>query len=370
MSRIEFLRPSGAATWSVCKGYVAMCAAYPSNDDEGDNDVREDGTAFHWLIAELAHGRHPQLDSLSPNNRLIDEEMYDHADAYIDSLEDPSQWTIERTMSCACIYPGMQGTPDAWQFRDGAILRVRDAKYGFRFVEVVGNLQLVIYAWAILTEYGLTTKPDFPVELSIFQPRYYGPGGTLRTWLTTVGELWPIVEKLRADAAAAMGPNAECTPNPGCGDCAGRHACVALQRSSMIALEHSYGSVPHELDPSALSCELTRLKEAEKRIEARITGLEGQAEGILRNGGTIPGYSMQPYYGRERWQEGAAARVLALAKFFKVDIAKPATPVTPAQARKLKLPEAVVAMFSVKPFAGHKLRKDDPLAATKRFNKR
>ena len=367
MGRIEYLRPSGAATWTVCTGYPAMIAGYASNNDEGDNDVREDGTAFHWLIAEMAAGRTPALESFSPNGRLLTEEMFDHADEYIDSLGNVSEWRIEQKVSCASIYPGMEGTPDASRLTS-QLLQVRDAKYGFRFVEVFGNLQLTIYAWSLLHEAGIS-DPKFPVELSIFQPRYFGPGGTMRTWRTTAGELYPYIEMLREAAAKAMGPTPMCVPNPGCGDCAARHECAALQRSSYTALELAYAAVPFELSPAAVGSELALLQEARKRIEARITGLETQAEGLLLQGGSVPGYSMRAVYGRERWQDGAAEKILALAPMFGVDVAKPATPVSPAQARKLKLPDHVVAMFSVKPFAGHKLKKDDPLEATKRFNK-
>ena len=153
MTRAAYLRPSAAATWVVCHGYAAMRAAYPEAPDEADNDVREDGIACHWLAAELFHKRYPALDSISPNGRVLTEEMFDAADLYLDVL---NSWpgvgvTVEQQINCSAIYEGMVGTPDACAYNPTLrTLYVGDLKFGFRFVEVWENWQLIVYAWSLI----------------------------------------------------------------------------------------------------------------------------------------------------------------------------------------------------------------------------
>ena len=53
MERQAYLRPSSAAIWSKCHGYAALNAALGTEYvEETDNEIREDGTACHWLAAE------------------------------------------------------------------------------------------------------------------------------------------------------------------------------------------------------------------------------------------------------------------------------------------------------------------------------
>lgn len=368
--RVENLRPSAAAIWRVCQGYVAMIAAYPESDDpEADNDVREDGTACHWLAEEMWHGREHAVGTLSPNNRVITDEMHDAVEMYHHALRAPQrqwdmEWHIEAPVNCKWFAPGMKGTADAWGYKPGW-LRVVDLKYGFAFVEVWENPQLIIYAWSIAQDLQL---PDTDmVEFTIVQPRSYHRDGQVRTWHCKVGDLLPYAEGLRSAARNALSPASKCVPNPGCTNCAARHACVALQQSSMVALEQAYASVPFEMEPAAVASELTRLKEGAKRMEARITGLEGQAEAMLRDGAVIPGWELSASMGRTRWIDGAQERILALGDYYGVDVAAPRTPLSPTKAKTL-LPEKVIAMYTHRPSTGVKLVKQDKYAAAKAFS--
>lgn len=345
-----------------------MRAAFPAAPEEADTEVCEDGTACHWLASEVWEGRTRQEGTLAPNNRVLTDEMFDAVDLYHEVLRAP-EWSAgetycEKQQDCSIIYPGMQGTPDAFTVIPGR-LRVVDLKFGFRFVEVWGNLQLIIYAVSIAQklQLPLTTK----VELVIVQPRSYHRDGFVRTWNTTLGDLHrDYLPVLREAAARAMQPNPLCTPNPGCVDCAGRHACVALQNAALSALETSYGSVPLELTAEALGDELRRLEYAAKKLESRITGLRTQAESTLRNGGIVPHYELATTYAREGWREGGAEKIIALGQLLGKQTHKPLTAITPAQARK-HLPSDMVAMYAHKPSTGVRLKQVDPNAAKKKF---
>lgn len=372
-SPVEFLRPSSAATWVACSGYVSMRAQYPTAPEEADSEVCEDGTACHWLAAEVHARRNPPLNSLSPNQRVLDEDMFDAVDSYLTVV---NSWpnvvpVLEQQIPCDVIYPGMRGTPDAWAYDPTTrTLYIADLKYGFRFVEVWENWQLIVYAAALIALLQIDGLGDqaLTVKFHIVQPRCNHRDGPVRTWTVKGSDLRPYINELQHAAAAATReyPAPICTPNPGCTDCPARHACMALQNAALSALEVSYAGIPLELSPVAVGDELRRLKEALKRLEARVTGLEGQAEALLRSGHSVPWWSLEATYARERWRDGMESQVMTLGKYYHAELAKPPTPISPAQARKL-LPPDIVAVYAHRPSTGVRLTKQDPYQAKKKF---
>src|SRR5690606_34097666 len=179
------------------------------------------------------------------------------------------------------IAEGFGGTPDAWAYNpDKRRLHIADLKFGFRFVEVWENWQLICYACGLLDMLQLDDTQT-TVEFTIVQPRSYRRDGPGRKWCVLASDLRAHINILQHAAAAAT----RYIPNPGCGDCPGRHVCVALQQSALVALERAYEGDPFELPPPALGDELRRLKDAAKKIDARISGLETQAEHAERKSG-------------------------------------------------------------------------------------
>lgn len=110
------------------------------------------------------------------------------------------------------------------------------------------------------------------------------------------------------------------------------------------------------------------LGNAMKVLEGRKTGLEAQAESMLRNNKPVPGWVLRASFARETWKPGGDIAVMTLAeKFYKVVGSKPIKAITPAQMRKV-LPADIVAMFAHKPSTGVRMVKHDPLEAEKAFN--
>ena len=364
---MNFLRPSSAATWIVCHGQPAMCEHFPNGTDEADDDVREDGIACHWLAAQVYAGNYPQPNSISPNGRVLTDEMFDAVDVYLDVLR---AWRgkahVEMPIKANAIYPNMAGTPDAFYLDHKTnTLHIADLKYGFRFVEVWFNWQLICYIAMVIEWFGLNDLM-LTIVATIVQPRSYHREGPVRTWRIAAHSLRPYINDLTHAAAKAMQPEPSCTPNPGCTDCAARHACVALQNSALTAVETSYAGVPLELSPQAVGDELRRLKDAAKKLDARITGLQTQAEALLRAGMVIPHWTLAPTYACERWRDGMESQVVRLGQHYNVELAKPIRPISPTQARKL-LPADIVATYSHKPSTGMKLTKQDPYEVKKKF---
>lgn len=344
-----------------------MRAMFPDAPEEADSEVTEDGTACHWLASEVWDGRFHAEGSLAPNGRVLTEEMYLAVDDYHGVLRSwPGVAAVcEQYIQIPRILQGFGGTPDAWAYNpDTKTLYVSDLKFGFRFVEVWENWQLICYACGLIDLLGLSWD-DTNIVFTIVQPRSRHKDGPIRTWKTTAQEILPFVMTLAAAAVAAI----RYVPNPGCFDCPGRHVCVAYQNAALRAFEVSYGGgAVYELEPAALGAELRLLKDAEKKIQGRISGLEVQAENLVRKGIPVKGWVLSASYARETWRDGADVELRTLAEKFygNVEITKPAKLKTPNQLRQL-LPASVVSIYAHKPSTGVRLTKQDPFEARKAF---
>lgn len=344
-----------------------MRAMFPDAPEEADSEVTEDGTACHWLASEIWNQCTRLEGTLAPNGRVLTAEMFDAVDMYHDVLRSwPNVVAVcEKYVPIPRIIAGFGGTPDAWAYNpDIKTLYIADLKFGFRFVEVWENLQLICYACGLIDLLGLDWK-DTKIVFTIVQPRSSHREGPVRTWHTDAATITPFVVMLSVAARAAT----QYVPNPGCFDCPGRHVCTAYHNAALRACEIAYGGgTVHELEPGALGAELRLLKDAAKKIEGRISGLEVQAESLLRAGKPVPGWRLSATYARETWREGTEVQVLTLAEKFygNPTITKPPKLITPNQARKL-LPSNIVAIYAHKPSTGVRLTKADPLEARKAF---
>jgi Protein of unknown function (DUF2800) len=371
------LRPSSAHIWSVCAGYVRMVSAFPEDGAEVDADpvTREEGTACHHVAHAVSKGEHVTAGMLAPNGVTVTQDMLDTAAEWVSSMRQRCSVRahFESPLAIDTLFPGMQGTADAWGWewdasRQLRTLHIGDLKYGYRFVEVIENVQLVCYAAALLADISGLEDQNVRVVFHIFQPRAYGHD-SWRSWSCRASDLQPNFNILRSAAALAMQPQAPCVPNPGCRNCRARHACSALQAAALRELETGYQSTPLELPILAADDELRRLKYGQKLLEARITGLEAQLEHAARAGNALRWHTLQSgRLGREVWKEGAARQVIALGKLFGQTVAKEPTLITPLQAKEKIAPE-LVAMYSHRLPQAAKLMPIDQYAAQRTFAK-
>lgn len=363
---VQYLRPSGAHAWRHCALYVAMVAAYGSESDEGDHEVREDGTACHWLVAELFHGKSHAIGDMSPNHRYLTQEMFDACDTYLDVIKEwhDCDHYVEIPVDCSVIYPGMSGTPDCWAYHPGKRrLRVMDLKFGFGFVEVFHNPQLTIYALALIQLLNLAD--DVTVEMIIVQPRAWSVDGDVRRWITTVAHLKEVLVGMQQAARGAMSLDACGTVGAWCIDCPGRLDCETFLRTSGQLID--FGHSPHRVNPTPeqAAAELKYVMSAIDLLEARKSALHSMVEHHQRNGGITRYFRMAPTTGRESWRPGTERQVIELARqFFNADITKP---ITPKQARQ-KLPSFIVNSFVDAPRSAMKLVPIGPFDAEKAFS--
>lgn len=359
-----------AATWSKCKGYAALCEAIDAELlEERDNDVREDGTAAHWLAHELWEGRRHNVGDYSPNNRELNEAMFLGVAIYHNLLKswEPAVCVLEQTQPVSQVFPGVaDGTPDAFAFNpDTRTLYVGDFKYGFRPVEVWRNPQLIVYARTLVHQLQLRLTDN--VVLVIVQPRAPHRDGVCRSWKTTVAEIIRLGDLLAADAAACYAPTPDCTAGPGCGDCPGAASCRTQLAAAGAAMDIAYDSTPFEPTPAQIGYELVMLKAAQKHIENRITGLETIAEHKMKRGTRIPGVDFGRRATHTRWKPGSAEAVGGMGWMFGVETTEPPKTKTVAQLRD-KLPAAIIEQHSFKPVGELVVKIIDPNDAIKRFN--
>lgn len=367
-----WLRPSGAATWSKCHGYAALNAMLGTEYvEETDNEVREDGTACHWLAAEMWEGRQYDAGDLAPNGRELTDEMFAAVGDYHAMLQ---AWdapvTVEQQIQVSAVFPGVaDGTPDAWAF-DGATgtLFVGDLKFGFRPVEVWRNAQLIVYAWSLVQLLLRSGTAVARVRLFICQPRCAHRDGTVREWAVSVADLEPLANELAAHALACYAPNPECVAGPQCRNCAAAYGCRSAQSAAGSGMEVSYDATPFVLNEQQLGYELAKLMDAQAHIEHRITGLTTQAEALVRKGRTVPGFDMGRRATRWRWRAGTEALLRNLAPLFGVDVMQEPKIKTVAKLRDV-LGADIIAMYAEKPEGELVLRRTDPNEAAKRFEK-
>lgn len=378
------LAPSNAHIWAPddgCRGSVTLQAAYPGPDDTPE--ARE-GTAAHWYVSELLQGRDVAAGAVAPNGQPITAEMIDCAQDLLIDVRDTmraatpgSRLYVEERVNMPVVHYENWGTPDAVLIDyEQRALHVWDYKYGHRFVDAVRNWQLIDYAIGALLTAGCdpTVPYDHPaafrgwrVSLTIAQPRNYAPIGPMREWHVSGETLCDTyLPRLRQSAYEAMAPGAPYRTGDHCRDCTGRHVCPALQRAGAIAMDVSLQAQPVELPPHAIGLELRQIGDAIKRLEARQTGLEEHALGVIRSGTLVPFFSAQHASGRERWKT-PAAEVFALGDMFGVDLRKAPEPVTPGQARKAGVDAGVIGAYAEKPMGALRLVRVDDDAAKLAF---
>lgn len=359
-----FLPPSGAAAWVVCAQWPHMNRRHP----EPDSAESLEGTAAHWAFGEMLFGRVVAEGQVTPNGVVLTEEMIEGAELYVETVDarlalhglDRSALMVERRVAIPRVHPHNDGTPDTWFYaRAAGVVEVLDFKFGHKFVDAFENWQLIDYACGILDQIGVALDGvqdvNTRVVMTVVQPRSYVAAGPVRSWSTLASNLRGHFNRLATAAQFVFEPDErrKATPSDECEYCPGRHACGALQQSAYLAADKAGASTPVDLTPAAAALELRMLQRAQKRLAARVSGLEATVEAQLKRGLPVPFFALEATAGREAWNK-PLDEILALGSLFRVNIAKPGV-LTPKQAIKAGVPEAVVLPYVARPGAGTKL---------------
>lgn len=371
MSDHAFLPPSGASIWGPdgCPYYPTIAAAYPQTED--DPEARE-GTAAHHYLSERLLGRTIKVGDFAPNGEIITEEMaectqiaIDYVATMLPKLDRPP--CVEQRVAMPSIHPTLNwGTSDWFGCNvSSRTIWIMDYKHGHGYVDPWENWQLVDYGVGVARHFGIEIDGTWRMVFAIVQPRAYHPSGPLKEWECFGGRFTALTERLATAAAEATGPDPEMRTGDHCRYCQGRAHCAAYQRVVGDSLDVAQQGVPQEMNPAAVGTMRTQIHTAIKRLEAMATGLDAQIDSMTRKGQRVPGWELKPKDTRLVWSK-PIPEVHALGDLLGVDLRKNDA-VTPTQAVKLGIDEAVISEYAKRPPGGMKVSPSDKDSAAKAF---
>jgi len=373
------LSPSKAHTWTECTAALAFVKANEHRlppDTPGPSAI--EGTKAHTVAEYLVLGKKAP--------KWASKEMRSHGKAYAEFCHeamgpkrDIVRWGAEFRAPLYYL-PSERGTVDFHAITKTKIVLV-DYKYGYDPVESEGNLQMAIYARSLIeAEFDGFFEPlpsdDFPIEMTIFQPRLERDHST---WTTTWGKLREFTDEHvtpKAQAILRGDPGVfKCGPKI-CKWCRGAAICDAYNDSMLDDFKDEVEAVvphcntcndsgivdglvetptglarcpsigetcpdcppPKELPaPASISDDrLAFIFNNRDRLYDWLKEVEKFVNGRLLAGMKLPGVKLVLSRGGHRkWTDPAAAGKLLLGLNIPHDEIYPPEIITPAQAEKL-----------------------------------
>lgn len=350
--------PSSMYLTVACPGWKKQASLLPP---EAETEATREGEAGHWvaaMAATLGEKFNREIGQPCQNGVETTEEMLDGAALWCEALEGypahietPVQ--IQRIHMTKC-----WGTPDARQInRIAKIARVADYKFGHGFVDEFECWQLLAYLVGLIDEWEIYGDPEYRLEMTIVQPRYYG-AKPIRTWTISLPEIWPYLERMQAAVREAEGPNPRIISGTHCTYCPARATCKTYAKTVGNGIDFAGRADPMVSTPEDVGRELKVVQEFIKRLEARETGLAALAEGMIRSGKRVPYFGMEQTVGRLTWTMPIEV-VEFTAQLNGKTVMSPPKPITPTQAKQRKiLSDALVTQYSDRPKGAFKLVPD------------
>lgn len=384
------LAPSSAHRWIGCHGSPAMERRYP---EDSESEASREGTAAHFVLAEMLARRPVTIGQLAPNGYPVNAEMVEAVEPLIRDISETYAaastgasstmlvFHVEQRVSAhKSVHVDNWGTPDVYLLDPLArALHIWDFKYGHKYVDAFENWQMIDYACCILESNGYewnapTADPrswgNWRINVTVAQPRNYHIEGPMRGWYLSGGSLVDRYRPRLAEAArAAVQPGASLTTGEHCDDCRAAHACPALQRAAMAGVDRAYRQSPVDMDPASIGLELKILDASIDRMKARRDAKEAEAAGLIKAGTPVPHWAMGSTKPRERWKQDAAT-VIGLGRAMGYQLTAPLAAVTPAQARKSGATPEFLAMFAETPPGAPKLIPFESADAARVFGER
>jgi len=305
------MSPSGAERWVNCAGSVPLSAGLP---DETSRYAAE-GSCAHEVAALSLTQNTPAAACIGRvfHDNEVTAQMTEHVDFYVQAVRDhlthPSD---DLHIEVEVPITPITGEPDAVGTADAVVLSyvnqeitVIDLKYGRGLrVEAEQNLQLIIYALAMLELYGAIVEWR-TVRLVIVQPR----AGGVREWVITVDELGAYAKTISIAAERVRQAQREGAAghlNPGekqCQWCRAKPTCPALTAQVL----EDVPAVPVVTFATEIAHLLPRIDLSEMWCKA----LRTEAERRLLAGIPVPGFKLiEGKKGNRAWEKDALVEAL------------------------------------------------------------
>lgn len=389
MSDHSIIPMSAAPRRVQCAGSAIMEAMHPETEV---NEAAEEGTASHELAEQMIDSMtrggvgFPTPDQVvgqtASNGVIWTQDSYDGALMYAEDCQRIMQKTsvfggpnlmIERKVEAHRIHPESYGTLDfAIVDHKALTVHVTDYKFGHRVVDAYENWQLIEYGVAVIDEItggnGLEDQ-YWKIIFTVIQPRAPHRDGPIRRWEVRACDLRPYANYLHTVEHEALGPDPKCVTGPQCKDCSARYNCDTLMEGG--AAEAAYVGKPFSVNrtPDELALEIKMLRQAKSVVESRLNGIEAQAEQMIRQGTSVPGFALEAGQGRQKWAM-SNQEVFSLGGMMGIDLRKPAEPVTPKQAIAKGLDKQTINPLTTTPSTSTKLVESTKTTAAAVFRKR
>jgi len=336
------LSPSAAERWMTCPGSVVLSKDMPQKSSV----FAEEGTLAHEAAERI----------LLDKSYKADDEMYDNVMVYVDHVKGlGGTLHVEERVK---VTDNLWGTADAvvWQPSFNH-LHIVDLKYGAGVpVEVIGNLQLKIYALATLLTFEY---PAEKVTATIVQPRCPHSDGPVRSVTYDVADLVDFHADLM-DAIARVelmyhAPSYELDLVPsdkGCRWCLASPICPKLKGMAQEAAKKVFAKgLPY--DPAELAATLDTLP----LLEGWIKNVREFAYEEAERGTAIPDWKLVEKRATRKWRGDEATIAQELHKCGLNEEIFERKLITPAAAEKLlpKEQRALLDELCVKESSGHTL---------------
>ena len=331
-----------------CNGSRSLQKVQPF---ETDDTLAREGDAVHWLVEQVFRGLftiEELVDRKAPNGMFITSEMVEHVADYLATIGRSGLVEVDTSHSGAL-----------WEVRGRAdhidlqaeVLYVDDFKYGWKIVDPEMNWTLISHAIGFMRKH-----PEFIVSrivFRVFQPRPFHPQGPNRSWSISFSQLHELLCKIDGVLNA---PSDTLNTGSHCYKCPSLSVCPAAQRASMLAVEVSEQAFNSQMSNETLSLVTAQADRAIKMLEQFKDACEDLIKSKLKAGQMVPGLELQNSYGHKAWKEGITPEITLL--LTGRDLSKKSL-VTPAQAKKLGVPDDVVDSLCEKPMTGVKLVRID-----------
>lgn len=326
------LSPSAAKRWLACPGSVRLCEGLSSPDTR----YSAEGTFLHGIAARALledadsarlyvglRGKEAGFDF------EVTAENAAHLDTYLDTVRRPvmlgGELHVEKAVSLSS---HCYGTADAIVWIEGRKhLHVYDLKMGRGvFVVVEENEQMLTYAAAALSTFGVPAHLVETITLHVVQPRCLDSEGRAhREWATTSER---VLEHQRAIAqvelAAVHHGNAPLATGSHCRFCPAKDGCPQLAADAAKAAVDLFPDVDSltELPVATkpLAPPLLAAMDSEKLVhllgmidaaDQWFRAVRGEAMQRALRGVVLPGYKLVRSLGNRRWKDDVeTAKVL------------------------------------------------------------
>ena len=337
------LGASSAKRWMTCPGSVRELANVPNTSSA----AAAEGTRAHEWAEHLLKSRQTSAlpcigVTLPGHNAPMTKDMAEAVSVYLEHVDalagvPGAELYVEQRLRLTDIDAELYGTNDACVYLPATRhLHVIDYKHGAGvFVDVVGNPQLLYYAYGALlnhNESGVDT-----VTLHVVQPRC-GSGDGVRSFDNDPMDLFCWAATLADAVRATRAPDAPLVPGDHCREtfCSFAPQCPALRSAALAAAADDFAPVA---DPTTFGAEElgTRLREA-RLLSAYLNALQDHAESEAKAGRMPSGWKYVEGRGKRAWKPEFTAEQIAS------EIAKVSNAVDPWKRELISVPGAETAL--------------------------